>query len=132
MEKLLKDTPDDTILGEKLIKCHLELKNYDNALNTAENLMSNMPDDVMKHFLIGSIGEIYYRMGNIHKAIRQIETALNFFKTSKASDLAEWDTLSSELKEQMKKQYQIQIKTAISVYEETLLRYKKDLDKKGA
>ncbi len=130
LEKIFEDVPNDMISGLKIINCYLEIKNNTQALKAAKTLLPNLSDDIMKYSLIGAIGEIYYRLGMHKEAIQQVEIALNYYKTAKGPGMADWENYPVDLKEQAKKQFDLQKREAILIYEKTLNKYKNELTEK--
>lgn len=127
LEQILKDTPDDMIVGMNLLNCLLESKKNTKALSVAQKLLPHLSDELMKYSLIGGIGEIYYRLGMFKEAIQQVEIALNYFKTTKDPGMADWENYPTDLKEQVKKQFELRKKEAILIYGETLAKCKEKL-----
>lgn len=127
LEKALEETPEDPEAAGKLISCYMESGQNEKALIAAEKILPELSDEFMKHILIGTIAEIYHRLGKTREAIRHAEIALNYCKTAKISDFKGWTTCSADLRGQMTAQYQGMIKMLISTYDKNLKRYKRSL-----
>lgn len=132
LERILEGEPSDYIIGYKLLNCFNKTNNFEKALKVSEDLLPHLSEDFMKYLLVGAIGQFYYRLGMLEKAIQHTELALNYFKTAKSPVPPDLESYHPYLKEQAKQsihEFESHKKEAVLVYEKTLVQYRKELQK---